>query len=985
METRLNEATVSTQNEPTLTLMGDGSFVAAWASRRQNVGASAVMTRSFDRLGRPLGPEAFSSEVRNRAHIEPSLAKIAGKAVPLYVSLFREGEQTSIFAGDSRVNSVAKGAKSDAVSATSADGRTVVAWLQEVGHAKPRVMVRVFDALGTPVGDAVPLASPEAGSDSNPTVAVDARGPVVVFNRTEGNEAKGVFAQRLNWAGAPVGAAVQIADSRALEASVVATRDGLVAVWSRSKNDGEFDVLFQRFDSDFAPVGEPKTVEAQSGSQNAASVAALESGRFAVAWNLRSGAERDVYARLFAQDGTPESKTFRVNGRAEGDQAMTEVRSVQRIAYTEDGLTVVWAGDGGLGDGSGVHATRVIRADALSDVEIAKIEGAQNSTLLAMRKDEGGHEQNQLKFVRVVQEDTTGPHEPPIDRPDLAVNEWGSVNVSATGGFTAIGQTSFTPPDPDVAIGPDHIVAVVNDGIAFFNKDGTKTYEANMRFTNGFWGQLSAIDNFIYDPEAFYDYSTGRFWVMATQGTGSRAWVLVAVSDDSDPNGTWYKYQFETSSQSGGFYDSPNFGVDENVLYISGYGVNRGNFPVYTFDKAPFLAGQNPTVQRSVLMPTNDLSAGQPKVIDGNEPAYYFVDAFSNGSTITVRALRDPLGTPNFTSFNVTVPNYTSPESPPQQGTTSRPNTFNARLWNTKYRNGSIWTSHHQGSSRVLARWYQIRLNGWPTSGQNPNLVQSGNIDLGSTIRTFFCSIGIDPAGNAAMAYARSSPTEFISSAFSTRKPGDPLGTMPTSDIAKTSTGPYNGGRWGDYSGLESDPAYPGLFWSHAEYAEGANWFTWLQPFRATTVVVPTGFRLFRGSLTSGNLAGLYTNDGNALAVRNGPRLNNSEPAISVVFSSRSWVASPSSFTLNLRTKVSTAGLTQVVELFDWQANAWVEVDRRAASVAYGDLSVNPANPSRFVKPGKGEVEARVSYLTLGPVATSNYTADFDVAAWDIN
>ena len=88
------------------------------------------------------------------------------------------------------------------------------------------------------------------------------------------------------------------------------------------------------------------------------------------------------------------------------------------------------------------------------------------------------------------------------------------------------------------------------------------------------------------------------------------------------------------------------------------------------------------------------------------------------------------------------MPLYTHPpEDPPQQGTSVRPETFEGRFWSVAYRNGSLWATHHINTNRVLVRWYQFAMNGWPTSGELPELVQSGTIDPGGTVRTFFSAI----------------------------------------------------------------------------------------------------------------------------------------------------------------------------------------------------------------------------------------------------
>jgi hypothetical protein len=195
-------------------------------------------------------------------------------------------------------------------------------------------------------------------------------------------------------------------------------------------------------------------------------------------------------------------------------------------------------------------------------------------------------------------------------------------------------------------------------------------------------------------------------------------------------------------------------------------------------------------------------------------------------------ALRDPLGSPYFTTYDLTVPNYLPPEWPPQQGTSERPITFDARFWSVAYRNGSLWAVHHVDDTRVRARWYEIAMNGWPESGSDPTLVQSGEIDPGSPVRTYFPSIMVDSQNNAVITTARSSASEYISMCWTYRMATDPSGQFRPLRFVKQSSAPYAGNRWGDYSGTAVEPGHARKFWGHHEYTPGSSsWNTWIAEY----------------------------------------------------------------------------------------------------------------------------------------------------------
>ncbi|MCH8345267.1 MAG: hypothetical protein IH983_14955 [Planctomycetes bacterium] len=434
--------------------------------------------------------------------------------------------------------------------------------------------------------------------------------------------------------------------------------------------------------------------------------------------------------------------------------------------------------------------------------------------------------------------DAPTPHEPPIfdprtiERGERAVI-WGLAGI----GFTGIFNTGWTPPDPHLAVGPDHVVLITNGAIAFFTKDGTLTFQDEIEDSFGFWGEIGA-SSLVFDPEVIYDPMSGRFFAMAAEAfaPGNRSFALVAVSDDSNPNGTWHKYRFETTALFGNHIDSPNIGVDNAAVYLTADGGGGATtYGILTFDKASLLVGSPPAIQNSFLLPTATESAGLPPVSFDDPPALYMIEHRENSSNTSVRliALQDPLGSPFWTTIFLPVPSYGNPpEDPPQMGTTVRPETFDARFWSVAYRNGSLWATHHINGNRVLARWYEIAMNGWPDSGILPELVQSGEIDPGPNIRTFFSAITVDEHGNAAMVFARSAPREFISMATAFRYACDPLGTFRPVVIQQTSNGPYTSiNRWGDYGAVNVDPTDGLTFWAHHEYAINNSWRTWVQAF----------------------------------------------------------------------------------------------------------------------------------------------------------
>jgi hypothetical protein len=527
---------------------------------------------------------------------------------------------------------------------------------------------------------------------------------------------------------------------------------------------------------------------------------------------------------------------------------------------------------------------------------------------------------------------------------------------------------------------------MTNGAIAFFTKDGTLTFQDEIEGTQGFWGNLNP-GGFVFDPEALYDPFSGRFMAMACERTGGQSFFLFAVSDDSDPNGIWYKYRFDVTAIADNSIDSPNMATDTQAVYLTADAFGGGQkYAILILRKSDVLAGNAPLTR--TYLHTGTQSFGLPQNWDPGAPQY-MIEHFeaSNNTTVRLWAIRDPLGSPNLVSFTLAVPSYSPPESAPSGGTSSRITTFDSRFWSCMVRNGSLWATHHINSSRVVARWYEIQMNGWPNSGQNPSLRQSGNVDAGGTYRTYFSSIGVDGEGNAMLVCARSSPTEFISIYRASRKASDPLGTMTDTDVIRTNTGPYTGTRWGDYSSSVPDPLSDGILWGHHEWAEGSAWRTWIFPHEVPGVpltVLPESVQVTRGQYLSGSLASLFLSDNVYYNV--GARRPTEVAAASaeIVVTGTSPTDNPSSIAFRIESAADATPTRLRVELYNFLSNTWEqigEVNGPTTDTRF-DFSAS-GNVARFVQAGTGLVRARIGFHDRG-ITVANWNVRFDQAVWRI-
>ncbi|MEP0847031.1 MAG: hypothetical protein HRF50_09450 [Phycisphaerae bacterium] len=827
-EFRASTFAASAQEEPAIASRPDGSFVAIWSSRRQNDGRYGVYTQAFTPLGVADGAETRLGDVTGAHELNPAVA-CGGDAVWSVRQVFgADGHAGSIVAAridsgaaprDVPVNQRGQGHQVDPVVAVNPAGAAAIAWtsVEEV-KATPRVCARVLGADGTPLSDEVNLRGGAGGALTASIAAGPDGGFLVVYAKLdEQRRPAGIAARRLDGDGSLVGDEIDVSGSpRAsqIEPVVAATGDGYVVAWLDAESDGDdYGVIARRLDRAGAPVDAPFVANTvRAGPQNAAAIAARADGSFAIAWNSSDGAGTGIFAQWFAADGSRVGGEFRVNRRTEGGQELREAAGTQRLTFGPGGeLLCIWSGDGGQGDKSGVYVTTI----APQPFELAgRIQGVTPGMAPADAGDRAAD-----------------PHRPPTFNPDEI--ELGEREIRTERGvdfgFDAILSTGWTPPDPHIAVGPSDIVAMTNGRISIFNKNGGLLFTDEIEDSFGFWGSVGAT-GFVFDPEVIYDEMSGRFFAMAAEAfaPGNRSYVLIAVSDDSTAAGSWFKYRFETTGLAGDLFDSPNIGVNEQAVIVTGDGFGiTANYPVYIYDKASLLVGSPPAITRSFTLSTSTQSAGvPPQCFAGN--LFYLLEhreGFGN-DRVRLIAITNGLTTPTVSEFLVPVSSYDDPEDPPQLGSSVRPETFDQRMWSVAYRDGSFWACQHVNSTRVRARWYQIATNGWPSSG-TPALVQSGEIDPGGTVRTFFCSITANSNGTAAMCFSRSSPTERLSMGTTYRLECDTPGTFRTMTVQKSSTTPDNSGRWGDYSGIQPDPATPNRFWAIHEYTTG-SWRTWI-------------------------------------------------------------------------------------------------------------------------------------------------------------
>jgi len=859
-----NVYTSSGQGHASLAIGPDGRAAVVWDSKRQERGSFGVYARVFDAAGQPRSHELHVNQFLRQAQWLPAAAySSSGELWLAWESQTQDGSGTGLVArsfdadgnalsAEQPVNLLRDGDQSEVVLAANDHGMWA-AWSTH-GAGTPGIALR---RLHGDTEEQV-LASPAGALDRLPSLITLQDGRLLLsWTRREaansgagaGAGANVLLARLFNAAGEAEGPSFYLAgglDEDHLEVQTTALPNGgFAATWMKHEAaaaDRGYAVMMARFAADGSPrqaaqvVASAGTVAA--GWLSGANIAASEDGQLAVAWN-QDVADESVNQRhssVFLQRFDAEGQRI---GAAEvvADHGLLSQHSMApRLAWTKDQrLLLAYEGAAGpeAADHSAANLALLLPASFVAPAPLA-LGPAQAAAAT--------EDQDMLAANPPIWD----PNWVPQGRLPLAASSGGDF------GFEGVPGTGWTPPDPELAVGPSDLLVMTNGEITSLSKSGTVRWSDEIESSFGFWGAQGA-GGFVFDPECKWDPHARRFLAMASERTSGRSYFLFAVSkDDSPDNGNdWWKYRLDVTGLAGGDIDSPNMAVGPDSILLTADFFNPDKYLIYIIDKASVLNGGAPVTTSELISGTSQQSMGVPVVFDNDSTLYILQSTESgNNTTVIFHAIRNPFSGYTRTTSTLSVPAYTYPNQPPQKGSSSRPFLFEPRFWSVAQRNGSIWAVHHVNNTRARVRWYQFALNNWPVSGA-PSMTQEGEIDLGDGIHTFFPSIHVDANDSAAITFARSASNEYISMGRATRAASDPLSTMRAAQVVRTSDNAHTSGRWGDYSGTQAEPDIPGVFWGHHEFTSGStsSWRTWVGQY----IMRPQSFLLNVPNLQSGS------------------------------------------------------------------------------------------------------------------------------------
>jgi hypothetical protein len=439
-------------------------------------------------------------------------------------------------------------------------------------------------------------------------------------------------------------------------------------------------------------------------------------------------------------------------------------------------------------------------------------------------------------------------------------------------GLGAIDVRGIVPSDSQLGVGPNHVVEGINSRWAIIEKEsGEQTCEITL---DEWFANVSPFipegegepegedddengeffeDYNIFDPQVHYDRQYDRFLLACVESSleTGRGAMLLSVSDDSDPNGTWYNYRIppvlgaDQTQVPPGLVDYPQLGHGDDGVYLTENFFAVTDDGELAFQEATMALLDQSTVGRAgpteawhfsdLLNPDGSLAftlqpATQPNLGGEYDDTYHLINSkFFQGKTLTLWDVNYTAGTPpTIANSALRVQPYHNPTDAKQPDTEEVIDMGDTRLMNVSYDTGtgSLWTAHTISGGR--ARWYEV-------DPDTNSVVQSGNFKRAG-YPTFYPTIAAQD-GNAVFVYNTASPRRgknpgYASVEVAGRTADFQQGVMEDYEVVKNGVDDYdyqdgptgepdNGPqvmRWGDYNGVSVDPDGESI-WVVSQYA----------------------------------------------------------------------------------------------------------------------------------------------------------------------
>jgi hypothetical protein len=283
--------------------------------------------------------------------------------------------------------------------------------------------------------------------------------------------------------------------------------------------------------------------------------------------------------------------------------------------------------------GLSLHATARLRRKWLLAATVAMLLGTSGAGVSAQDADDLDSTPHKLPASAAEAPTAEAPAPEAAEAP-LAPDFTDKVTIGLNREISRLFRDSnFIPPDTMGAVGPDHIVEIINGNFEIFNKRTGASLES--RSLDSFWINRVGLANpttFTFDPRVVFDPDSGRWFAVSIDGVIRDAAgaivtannIYVARSDSDDPSGDWDGFRFVSDTVGPlEFHDYPTLGLDADGLYICTQDFDGGgNESCYSIPKADLLL-DTPSIANLTRFEATppglrgSTAAGSPRSISG--------------------------------------------------------------------------------------------------------------------------------------------------------------------------------------------------------------------------------------------------------------------------------------------------------------------------------------------------------------------------------
>jgi hypothetical protein len=380
-----------------------------------------------------------------------------------------------------------------------------------------------------------------------------------------------------------------------------------------------------------------------------------------------------------------------------------------------------------------------------------------------------------------------------------------------------------TPPDPNNAVGPNHVFEMVNlAGIIYF-KNGTIVKSAFP--LSGFF----KVSGTLSDPEVLYDSISGRWFASIIDISVNS--VIIAVSTSGDPTGIFNLYSVSGGSN---LPDQPFIGTSNDKFAIAGNDFSSSGTYVgvqyWIMNKSELVSGSSsvhfltstPDTSLVTLRPVRHLTSTSEFYMVTNCIGSCVSDRLTTTSTVELFTVNGvPPGTVSVTTQTFSISTSSSPPNAVQPGTRTLLVTNDNRILSAVWESGTLWLSWADAcvpggdtTTRSCVRLVQATVSGNGTATKNQDF------DYASKGEYLFYPAATLYHGQLAVVYGKSSSSLFPSLFVTGRLPSDPASSLETPATVRLGTTDDLSTRYGDYFGAGTDPVPTSnsTFWVSGEY-----------------------------------------------------------------------------------------------------------------------------------------------------------------------